>query len=401
MCDAREDSTNGTDDGDLGEDPPAFPVPLILGLSALGLIGTMANTVTLAKVTRSFDTRRTCFFLAYADVVACTTCTAIFTVSTLVANLITRDVFSCSVMYLSLYISHLIGVIITTQVSVLRYHLLRLTRRNECLDDNWAKKFCLRILVGYVALYLFLRWVFDIETATQCICRGVRMKTKLSQKLVKAITPLPALCPIVSIFFDVRLIRLLKSVVGGNSENGNDKDFVDSTIPVRATIYSAVMAFLYMGMAAMWASTGMDVVSRSSAILVISAACMAVRCSVMTRETFTERKKTREARKEERQAMEMEQARASRELRTLTREDRTLDQDLAAVRALTQRARRHHQHHHHQQQRRLSREWNLSIDHDQDLAVVRALTHGPRRQHQQQEEQQQQQQQEEEEEHAV
>lgn len=99
---------------------PGYPVPIVLGMASFGLLGVVANLVTLVKVARSFDRRRVCFFLAHVDTVASTVGYVVFTSSILVGNLVTRDRVACTLITMSLFFPYLYGVIITAQVSILR-----------------------------------------------------------------------------------------------------------------------------------------------------------------------------------------------------------------------------------------------------------------------------------------
>lgn len=98
----------------------AYSIEVVLGLAILGIVGSATNLSTLIKVASGFDKRRVCYFLAYIDTLASTIGYIVFTFSTVIGNLVTRDGLSCSLMVMSLYLPHVYGLITTAQVSIIR-----------------------------------------------------------------------------------------------------------------------------------------------------------------------------------------------------------------------------------------------------------------------------------------
>lgn len=187
-------------------------------------------------------------------------------------------------------------------------------------------------------VHILVKMTVVMETKLTQFCMGTVDKEDISPltKLYGAV-PLITL-PIVSLVFDLKIVGLLKKVhPGGNASL--EREIMDNTLPVRATVFSAAMAGVYTVSAAMWASTGMDMVTRSASSFCIVIFFNAVRCSVSTRMTYVARQRATETSREERQEAERTHARNARVLRRrlMAGEESSTDPDLEAVRAITQK----------------------------------------------------------------
>lgn len=289
----------------------SFPVPVVLTVSGLSILGAMVNIATLAKVSRMFDTKRACLFLAKMDVALASTSCALFGISVLIGNLITRDVFTCSMVSLSAFVPLVAGHIITAQVSVLRYCAVRLTMQNGATDDKKAKRMCLTALAAYIIFFIFIKLAFGLNMRGQQICQNSAEAANLP---IMAKLLLPIICPFLSASFDIRVFLMLRSSVAAETSTDGNKNTLDDTIPVRATLTATMFTLVYVGTSLVYIFLRIDPVTTSSLMMLIGTVIMAMRCPIMIRLTYMERERvTREAAREERQMVEMELARAARE----------------------------------------------------------------------------------------
>lgn len=184
-----------------------------------------------------------------------------------------------------------------------------------------------------------VRMLMGVRPEMITMCMGVEsdQDNAVSPTLAtlnKCVGLVPMLCPILSLTYDMVSLRLLRNTVSKEPQG-----VVDSSLPIRATMFSTAMAVVFAAFAAVWAGWDMARFAPTGFLFVILS-FSAVRCSITMRIAYVHKKRAKAANREERQEAERMHARNAIEIRQKLEQDPNIDIDLAAVRALTQSQRR-------------------------------------------------------------
>lgn len=197
------------------------------------------------------------------------------------------------------------------------------------------KRICISVLALFTTLQVGQRLFVDKRNNVSEACMGRKFEGRVHPlQLLFSAGPLVIL-PILSLTFDLVALKALKATVTTEGGSGN-KDAIDNSLPIKATVFSSTIAFAFLVSMPMWARPSNPPAARvSGVLLVVFVNCM--RCSISTRVTFKARKDAKEARRTNGQEMERMHARNLRDMRQRVADNMGLDPDLAAVIAITRR----------------------------------------------------------------
>ena len=217
----------------------------------------------------------------------------------------------------------------------IRYKAIRLSQKNEKLDDKLALRASLAI-VGLVIALTFLYIIYHISndlpysTGNEICLRGEKAARPGPLAILPILINFIGDC--VSITYDILIIRETKKVedayiemrsMGSQLRQRRAIKKLFNSVPVRATVFSTVTSMPLILIMIVLTASGVDKIITSMVILFGALLLLATRTPVATKTIFANKRKEDLRTREERQKKENEyaaQERVKREMRKLARE---------------------------------------------------------------------------------
>ena len=205
----------------------------------IGLIGWMANGVTLCYILKTFEVRIHVFALICIDSAFSTLCAATSTVSDVLvlAEVLIPDYNSCSIAFLVSYLPCCFGALTTLLISSTRFILAKKSARNIHVSNTRVLSTAITVLIlisvtlsGYFAYRAInnLPFAFYVEACYREEMRNVPWYNGL-------VLQFPNYFNLASLIVDTKMLAFIKKTV---LPHGSSDDV--QRIPIRATVLSGL-----------------------------------------------------------------------------------------------------------------------------------------------------------------